>query len=81
RCEGAGIPWRSGLDPADACTATYRWSSTGRPGGEPYAVRVRTVWSRTWVCEPACGSGGLADLERASTFPLTVQQAQAVITR
>jgi hypothetical protein len=80
-CEGPGTPWRAGLDPSRACTYTYQWSSTATQPGGVYQVTATTIWQRDWTCTPACGSGSLPLLGRATSFPLTVQQAQAVITR
>jgi len=79
-CDGPGEPWSRGVSADDACTYIYRWSSTARPGGAPYQVVATTVWTRSWTCSPACGSGALAPLERSVSFPLAVQQAQAIIT-
>jgi hypothetical protein len=80
-CSGPGTPWQAGLSPADACTYTYQWSSTAtRPDGV-YHVSATTLWTRTWTCTPACGDGTLPLLSRSTTFDLTVEQGQAVITR
>ncbi len=79
-CSGAGIPWSTNVS-AHACTYTYQRSSTtpAAPDGT-FTVTASTVWQRTWVCTPACGSGALPLLARPTSFPLTVRQAQAVIT-
>lgn len=65
------------------CVYVYQWSSTGTHGtpSGTYPAAATITWTRVWSCEPACGNGDLGPLPRTANFPLTVHQAQAVITR
>jgi hypothetical protein len=80
-CPGPGTPWQPGLSPADACTYTYQWSSTATQPDGVYHVTAGSIWTRTWACTPSCGGGSLPLLSRSTSFDLTVQQGQALITR
>jgi hypothetical protein len=80
-CAGPGSPWQPDVATDTACTYTYRWSSTATQPDGVYHVTASTIWSRTWQCQPACGSGSLPDLTRSTSLDLTVLQGQAVITR
>lgn len=63
------------------CTYTYQDASTSpdNPDGT-YTVAAATLWQRTWVCQPACGTGTFPALARPTKIELTVRQAQAIIT-
>ena len=79
-CAGAGTPWSPNVS-AHACTYTYQRASTSPAApNATFTVTASTLWQRSWVCAPACGSGTLPLLARPLTFPLTVRQAQAIIT-
>jgi hypothetical protein len=80
-CPGPGSPWQAGLEPAAACTYTYRWSSTATQPEGVYHVTASTIWSRSWQCQPSCGSGNLPTLSRSAGIDLRVLQGQAVISR
>lgn len=76
----AGVPYDPGRPPsqqASSCTHTYTRASTGQPGGA-YTVRVSVTYEVGWSSTTGAG-GGLGGVTRETTFPLAVEQAQAVI--
>jgi hypothetical protein len=78
-CAGAGDAWSPGAA-SPSCTHTYQWSSTRSDPGGTYAASVSTLWDLEWACAPACGSGTLPQVTRASGYDLLVRQGQALIT-
>jgi hypothetical protein len=70
-CDGPGTRW--GARARSDCTHAY-----ARPG--TYPLTVTTTWARTWACVPGCGGGTLPTLARRASEPLTVTEAQALIT-
>lgn len=81
-CEGPGAGWTASSIHSD-CTHVYQWSSTGSRGtaSGTYMLTATVTWNRSWTCDPQCGSGDLGPLDRSTSFPITVRQAQAVITK
>ncbi|MPY95674.1 MAG: hypothetical protein GEV08_22245 [Acidimicrobiia bacterium] len=78
-CAGPGDVWSPGAT-SPTCTHTYQWSSTRSGPGATYPASVATLWDLTWGCTPACGTGALPQLTRATGYDLLVRQGQAIIT-
>ncbi len=81
-CDGSGRIWQRGMrEGTSDCTHTFQRSSTSADAPDAqYTLTVTTTWSRVWRCTPGCGSGPMPAVTRTTTAPLTVRQAQAVIT-
>ncbi len=81
-CPGGGLPYAADTSATAArgCTYTYAASSAAQPDSS-YSLSLTVRWAVTWVCEPACGAGGLPDFEITSSRLVRVAEIQALNTR
>jgi hypothetical protein len=82
-CLGPGVaydPSQNDSAQSTGCSVTYTESSAGQPDAA-FAMELTVVWSVSWVCAPACGSGALPGFEITSSRPVRVAQIQALNTR
>lgn len=87
-CDGPGTPYdtsRPASEQSTDCSHTYTRSSAGQPQSGPrpndryFTVTVTVTWQVTWV--GAAGSrGALPPITRTSTFPLSVDDRETVVT-
>ncbi len=62
------------------CSYTYNTTSGRQPSSE-FLVRPYIEWTRTWTCQPACGTGALPNLVmEGNTLPTRVGEIQALGT-
>jgi hypothetical protein len=79
-CDGPGTPYDPTRSPADqrsSCTHAYGRSSAALPGGA-YALTATVTYEVTWSSSTGAG-GSLGSLTRATTVPVVVEEAQALI--
>jgi hypothetical protein len=75
-CDGHGTPYDTSRPPSEQqtdCGHVYQQSGD-------YAVTATIVWEVSWTSSTGAG-GTLAPLQRGTTFPVAVEQRQAVITQ
>lgn len=76
-CEGAGTPWRPGMDPAAEspdCGYIYSTSSHDAAGGA-YTLTATVTWEVSWV---GGGTSGAVDpLTTSSSTPVVVAESRA----
>lgn len=83
RCASPGVPFdidRPAAQQSTDCSYRYNTTSGSQPNSE-FLVRPYIEWTRTWVCEPGCGSGSLPNLVmEGNTLPARIGEIQALGT-
>jgi hypothetical protein len=81
-CPGPGTAYNKSVPAStqnSACKYTYTASSATQPGAA-YQVTVTITWTATWQGSGGAG-GALAPLTTSASFPLRVDEGQALNTR
>ena len=79
-CVGGGVAYdfsSTDISQSTGCSYTYTASSAAQPDAA-YVMALTVVWSVSWVCEPACGTGLLPAFEITSSRPVRVAEIQAL---